>query len=92
MKTIISAALVLVLSLTFAASAFGQSSINGYNDEAGQIQAQVSERGPVKVKSSTGGGSLPFTGLDLGLIGATGGLLVGAGLGMRRLTRAPGSA
>jgi hypothetical protein len=93
MKIIISAALTLVLTLAFATSAFGQSSIDGYSDEASQIQAQVADEAQAPAPESTPGeGSLPFTGLDLGLMGAAGGLLLGAGLGMRRLTRAPGSA
>jgi hypothetical protein len=41
--------------------------------------------------ASTGStGSLPFTGLDVALLAGAGLLLAGAGLGMRRLTRAPG--
>jgi len=40
---------------------------------------------------SSGTGSLPFTGLDLALLAGAGLLLAGAGLGMRRLTRAPGT-
>jgi hypothetical protein len=93
MKTIISAALTLVLTLAFATTAFGQSSIDGYSDEAGQIQAQVADQDEAQPATTTAEeGSLPFTGLDLALMGAAGGLLVGAGLGMRRLTRAPGSA
>jgi len=94
MKIIITTALTLILALAFATSAFGQSSIDGYADEAGQIQAQVADEGGAPPSGPTGGeeGALPFTGLDLGLIGAAGGLLVGAGLGMRRLTRAPGAA
>lgn len=38
---------------------------------------------------SAGTGSLPFTGLDIGLIGIAGGVLLLFGLGMRRLTRSP---
>jgi hypothetical protein len=91
MKIIISAGLTLILTLAFATSAFGQSSIDGYSDEASQIQAQVTDEAQAP-ESTPGEGSLPFTGLDLGLMGAAGGLLLGAGLGMRRLTRAPGSA
>ena len=44
------------------------------------------------VNASNGQGSLPFTGVDLALIAGAGGLLLGAGLGMRRVTRAPHSA
>ena len=37
-------------------------------------------------------GSLPFTGLDIGLIVAAGGILLALGLGMRRVGRASGIA
>ena len=40
-------------------------------------------------KSNSDGGSLPFTGLDLGLLGVAGAGLVALGFGMRRLTRSP---
>jgi hypothetical protein len=76
--------------LVFATSAMAQSSsVQGYNDEGGQVQAQIQ---PTSGGGNSGGGSsgsLPFTGLDLALIGAAGGLLVALGVGMRRLTRAP---
>lgn len=98
MKLFSTLSLVLVLCLALAATAFGQSSVQGYNDQAGQIQAQVdqgtdSATQPVATTTSgDGGGSLPFTGLDVALFVGAGGLLVVAGLAMRRLTRAPGSA
>jgi hypothetical protein len=34
-------------------------------------------------------GSLPFTGADLGVVAAAGGLLLGFGFGLRRLTHRP---
>lgn len=48
---------------------------------------------PVNEVTSEGenAGSLPFTGLDLGLLAAAGALLLGLGIGMRRLTRADSS-
>ena len=87
---------ILVLALVLAAPAFAQpSSQDGYTDQAGQVQAQVDEESsaPVAVTGSGGGGggSLPFTGLDVALIAGAGVLLVGAGIGMQRLTRAPRS-
>ena len=85
---------ILVLALALAAPAFAQpSSQDGYTDQAGQVQAQVDEESsaPVAVTGSGGGGSLPFTGLDVALIAGAGVLLVGAGIGMQRLTRAPRS-
>ena len=98
MKLFLSGFLALVLCLVLATAAFGQSSVQGYSNEAGQIQAQVdqgtdSATQPVATTTSgDGGGSLPFTGLDVALFVGAGGLLVVAGLAMRRLTRAPGSA
>ena len=95
MKTRLTSMLaILVLALVLAAPAFAQpSSQDGYTDQAGQVQAQVDEESsaPVAVTGSGGGGggSLPFTGLDVALIAGAGVLLVGAGIGMQRLTRAP---
>jgi hypothetical protein len=95
MKTRLTSMLaILVLALVLAAPAFAQpASQDGYTDQAGQVQAQVNEESsaPVAVTGSGGGGggSLPFTGLDVALIAGAGLLLVGAGIGMQRLTRAP---
>jgi hypothetical protein len=44
---------------------------------------------PVKASQS---GSLPFTGADLGVLAAAGGLLAGLGFGLRRLTHRPAGA
>ena len=90
-KTISTLVVALVLVLALSGTALAQSSVDGYSDQAGQIQSQVAGGGP---GGGGGGGdsSLPFTGLDVALLAGAGGLLVAAGLGMRRLTRAPGSA
>ena len=100
MRNFYSLITVLVLILAFAASASAQSSVQGYEDQGGQIQAQIQGGGPsdgggttpVAATTDSGGGSLPFTGLDVALLVGAGGLLVVAGLGMRRLTRSPGTA
>jgi hypothetical protein len=59
------------------------------------VQAQVDDEStpPVAVTESGGGGggSLPFTGLDAALLAGAGLLIAGAGIAMRRLTRAPGA-
>jgi hypothetical protein len=100
-KTIISLIAALALMGALATTAFAQSSVDGYSDSAGQIQTQVGGGGggnppagtsAVTPVSDSGGGTLPFTGLDIALLIGAGGLLVAAGLGMRRLTRAPDTA
>ena len=53
----------------------------GYSTTAGVVQTQVNSP---KEQSS---GELPFTGLDVGLVGAAGAMLLGAGFGIRRLSR-----
>ena len=102
MKIIFSVVAVLALMLALSTAAYGQSSsLEGYNDQGGRIQAQVDQGGggggggadtsPVSTTTDEGG-SLPFTGLDVALLAAAGALLAAAGLGMRRLTRGPESA
>jgi hypothetical protein len=81
---------VLVLSAALAGPAYAQSSKDGYNDEAAVIQSESGGNNDNNGESK--GSSLPFTGLDVGLIAASGALLLAAGVGMRRLTRGPRSA
>jgi hypothetical protein len=97
MKTISSVLLALALCLALATTAFAQSTVDGYNDAAGQVQSDVDGDGgagtpstsaPVKASS----GTLPFTGLDIALFAGGGAVLVLAGVGMRRLTRSSGMA
>jgi hypothetical protein len=81
----------LAMALALASPAFGQSSVEGYNDNAGQVQSEVNGS-PQVAGETSGGGSLPFTGLDVALLAGAGALLAGVGVGMRRLTRGPGTA
>jgi hypothetical protein len=104
MKTLVTMVCALALVLALATTAFGQSSVDGYNDQGGQVLSAVDQGGSggggdvagattsATSPASDDGGSLPFTGLDLALLAAAGGVLVAVGLGMRRLTRAPGAA
>jgi hypothetical protein len=101
-KTLISLIAALALMAAFATSSFAQSSADGYSDSAGQIQTQVAGGGgggtppagtsTVTPVSDSGGGTLPFTGLDVALLVGAGAALVAVGFGMRRLTRAPDAA
>jgi hypothetical protein len=83
--------------LAFAAPAvYAQSGTEGYggsNVVAGLEQGGGGDTGapvqaPVQAAADEGG-SLPFTGADLGVLAAAGGLLLGLGLGLRRLTHRP---
>jgi hypothetical protein len=94
MKKAFSLLTVLALTLALAGTAYAQSSVQGYNDEGGQVQSGVQggqeQAGPGATTEA--GGSLPFTGLDIALVAMAGGALVAAGFGMRRLTRSSESA
>jgi hypothetical protein len=93
-KTLAIAGLVALLA---PATAFAQSSTESYggpgNVISGLQQGSGGGGGPsgggnAPVKASTQG-NLPFTGSDLGVLAAAGGLLVGLGFGLRRLTHRP---
>lgn len=88
-------------AMLFGASpAFGVTSAqSGYSKPGGIVQTQIQNSGggghnpgsvvstPEHATQAKSNGSLPFTGLDLVLVVAAGGLLLALGLGMRRLTR-----
>ena len=59
----------------------------GYSAPAGSVQQQLGPDGPSADAAATDNdaGGLPFTGLDLGLVGVAGGLLLATGLAVRRL-------
>ena len=87
-------ATVAALVLFSASPAFAQnSSSDGYNDFGGRVESNVQgdtasggagDNG-AGTTNAAGEGDLPFTGLDLGLLAAGGAMLLGVGLGVRRL-------
>jgi hypothetical protein len=71
--------------------------VGGDNRVGGEDQAGDEGAGealPVADVTSDGdgGGTLPFTGLDLALLAGAGALLLGLGVAMRRMTRVGGRA
>ncbi|MGI8513517.1 MAG: hypothetical protein ACR2NH_12915 [Solirubrobacteraceae bacterium] len=71
--------------LALAPSAWAdESSVQGYSGEAGSVLSQVP---PEPAGESADGGSLPFTGLDVGFMLALGAGLVAAGFGLNLLLR-----
>lgn len=85
------AILAIVASLaTSVAYADNSTSVKGYGGQA-KVQTQIDQpklevRG-VQATATTGGGSLPVTGVDLGLLVLGGGAFILVGFGMRRVTR-----
>jgi hypothetical protein len=81
----VSAALVCVLFLALPGAALAQSSsgTNGYEEQGSAVQ------GVVNADDNGGGGSggsLPFTGAELGVLAGAGGILVLLGFSLRRMT------
>jgi hypothetical protein len=60
--------------------------------ESAPAESTPAESAPVSAPvqaTADEGGSLPFTGADLGVLAAAGGILLGLGFGLRRLTARP---
>lgn len=82
MKRLWGFAVALLVGLSWASVALAQDPDEvGYGGVGGNVQGGVEGAGG-------GGGSLPFTGLDLLLLVAAGALLLAAGVALRRLGRA----
>jgi hypothetical protein len=89
---------VVALALVAVAPAYGQSAAtDAYGGQGGGVLGAVSSGGggnstpkaPAQVQAAqtTSSGSLPFTGLDVGLLALGGVALVGVGVGLRRFAR-----
>ena len=95
LRNITVGAMLCIALFVVAGPAYAQSAAqNGYSEPAGSVQQQLgsgSDDGR-KVAASTvtkddSNGQLPFTGLDIALVVAAGGVLLAMGLGIRRLSR-----
>ena len=85
---------VVALALFVAVPAYGQGAVSDtYAGRGGGIVGTVdSGNGPTaptpqQVQATSNSGSLPFTGLDIGLLALGGVALVGVGVGLRRVAR-----
>ena len=83
-RIVIILASLAVLALPSAALA-GSSTCQSYNPQLCQVASNVASR--TTATSSTSASTLPFTGLDVGLLVVGGGVLLGAGLLVRRFSR-----
>jgi hypothetical protein len=77
-------ATVALLALPSAAFASGSSTCQSYNQQLCNVASNTTAASPTSTASA---GTLPFTGLDVGLLVAGGGVLLTAGLVVRRLSR-----
>lgn len=86
MKRIVALIVGVALTVPSVAFANGGSTCQSYNP---QLCSSVSSNNGHGASGSTGASAstLPFTGLDVGLLAAGGGALLGAGLVVRRLSR-----
>jgi hypothetical protein len=81
-----------VIALLVPSTAFAQSSLEAYggsNDVVAALEEGTEPNKPVKQAQAADDGSLPFTGADLGVLGAAGGMLLALGFGLRWLTNRP---
>jgi hypothetical protein len=85
MKRIVTVIVGLALMLPAAASA--NSTCSAYNPTLCSVASNTASRTTATATTTTTASTLPFTGLDVGLLAAGGGLLLGAGLVVRRLSR-----
>jgi hypothetical protein len=92
-KTSLWSILAVCALLTLAPLARAQSpTLQGYGEDRGlvqQVQHASSSQTPPRpqvAKASSSGAKLPFTGLDIAIVVALGGVLAGTGLVLRRTT------
>lgn len=89
-----------VIALLAPSAAYAQSSDEAYGGDNSVVAGLEQDSGgggggggstPTNTTQADSG-SLPFTGADLGVVAAAGGLLLGLGFGLRRLTHRPSQA
>lgn len=85
---IVAVCALLALAPTALAAGSSGSAGTGYGGNGGGVQNEVSQGA---VHAASGGGTLPFTGLDLALLVVGGLSLVIVGAGLRRASRRPTS-
>jgi hypothetical protein len=91
----VGAVLCIALFVAAAPAYAASAATTGYSEPAGSVQQQLGSGGNDghRVAASTVSTSessdskLPFTGLDIALVVAAGGVLLAMGLGIRRLSR-----
>jgi hypothetical protein len=88
MKRRLTLALVIALLVPGAALASSSSTCQNYNPQLCSVASNTASKTPTTTTTTTttSSSTLPFTGLDVVLLAAGGGTLLGAGLVIRRLS------
>jgi hypothetical protein len=86
---VVGATALLALSAPAVYAQSGSEGYGGSNVVAGLEQGGGDDSGGPTAAATDEGGSLPFTGADLGVLAAAGGILLALGFGLRRLTHRP---
>lgn len=85
MKRFLFAALTLYAGLGSVALAASGPSVSGYGGEGGETQTALGGFSGQPPTSAPAGETLPFTGLDLGVLVAVALVLLAVGFGLRRV-------
>lgn len=86
-RIVILAAMIGALVLPTAAFASGSSTCQSYNPQLCQVVSNTSATQASTTSTTASASTLPFTGMDVGLLVVGGGVLLGAGLLVRRFSR-----
>ena len=87
-RTLVAIVVVAFAMLAFVPAALASDSSTASGGVAGQVNSKIQQGGDASGSgTATAKGSLPFTGLDLGLIVAGGAMLLLIGGTLRRFTR-----
>lgn len=97
-KKTLAAAVSAALLVGAPGASAATSAQTGYSTPGSSVQTQIesstspsttgtSDEAATQTTKAKASGSLPFTGLDLALVVAAGGILLALGLGMRRIAR-----
>ncbi len=89
MKRIVALIIGVALMVPGMASAQSGSTCQSYNPQLCSVASNQAAHGttPGASSSPSSSGTLPFTGINVGLLAAGGGALLGAGFMVRRLSR-----